>query len=415
MKTLIKILFFLIVLPFFVLSQNKDQLKQQKKAIEKEISYTTSLLNKTKENKETSLQYIGYLNKKIGSQERLIQISNIELNLLKKQIRKLENKIKNAEYETIQKEKEIELLKSEYGKMLYSLQKKKNDRNNLMFIMSSETFNQAYKRVLYLREYTRLRKAQMNQIKKNQDSLIVSAQRLTVQKDQIIEKKNENLILINNKKQNLDKIKLSKKEKNDVVSKLKKSEKIFIKKIKEQQQQARKIEEKIKKIIEEEIRLAREKLKDKNSTIALTPEAKLISDQFSANQGNMPWPLEEGLIVSSFGKNKHHIFGNVETFNNGINIATSENAIIRSIFKGKISRIFFIKGNGKAVLINHGEFFTVYSGLKTVDVKLGDEVLAKEKIGTVLTDKSENKTELHFEIWKGYDKLNPSLWLFEAN
>ena len=125
MKTLIKILFFLIVLPFFVLSQNKDQLKQQKKAIEKEISYTTSLLNKTKENKETSLQYIGYLNKKIGSQERLIQISNIELNLLKKQIRKLENKIKNAEYETIQKEKEIELLKSEYGKMLYSLQKKK--------------------------------------------------------------------------------------------------------------------------------------------------------------------------------------------------------------------------------------------------------------------------------------------------
>ena len=415
MKTLIKILFFLIAFPFFVLSQNKDQLKQQKKAIEKEISYTTSLLNKTKENKETSLQYIGYLNKKIGSQERLIQISNIELNLLKKQIRKLENKIKNAEYETIQKEKEIELLKSEYGKMLYSLQKKKNDRNNLMFIMSSETFNQAYKRVLYLREYTRLRKAQMNQIKKNQDSLIVSAQRLTAQKDQIIEKKNENLILINAKKQNLDKIKLSKKEKNDVVSKLKKSEKIFIKKIKEQQQLARTIEEKIKKIIEEEIRLAREKLKDKNSTIALTPEAKLISDQFSANQGNMPWPLEEGLIVSSFGKNKHHIFGNVETFNNGINIATSENAIIRSIFKGKISRIFFIKGNGKAVLINHGEFFTVYSGLKTVDVKLGDEVLAKEKIGTVLTDKSENKTELHFEIWKGYDKLNPSLWLFEAN
>ena len=155
MKSSNKILFLLIFFPFFVLSQNKDQLKQQKKAIEKEISYTTSLLNKTKENKETSLQYIGYLNKKIGSQERLIQISNIELNLLKKQIRKLENKIKNAEYETIQKEKEIELLKSEYGKMLYSLQKKKNDRNNLMFIMSSETFNQAYKRVLYLREYTR--------------------------------------------------------------------------------------------------------------------------------------------------------------------------------------------------------------------------------------------------------------------
>ena len=106
---------------------------------------------------------------------------------------------------------------------------------------------------------------------------------------------------------------------------------------------------------------------------------------------------------------------NVETFNNGINIATNENAVIRSVFKGKVSRIFFIKGEGKAVLINHGEYFTVYSGLKAVNVKLGDNVLTKEQIGTVLTDNTDNKTELHFEIWQGYEKLNPSLWLFEAN
>ena len=157
------------------------------------------------------------------------------------------------------------------------------------------------------------------------------------------------------------------------------------------------------------------KLKDENSAISLTPEAKLLSDQFSSNIGNMPWPLEEGLIVSYFGKQKHPVFGNVETFNNGINIATSENTIIRSVFKGKVSRIFFIKGEGKAVLINHGEYFTVYSGLKEVTVKLGDEVLTKEKIGTVLTDSGEGKTELHFEIWQGYEKLDPSLWLFKAN
>ena len=175
------------------------------------------------------------------------------------------------------------------------------------------------------------------------------------------------------------------------------------------------IEEKIKQIIEEEIKAARAKIKDKNSSISLTPEAKLLSDEFSANRGNMPWPLEQGLIVTYFGKQKHHVFGNVETFNNGINIATDEGAIIRSVFKGKVSRIFFIKGEGKAVLINHGNFFTVYSGLKTVSVKLGDEVLTKEKIGTILTDSNEGKTELHFEIWQGYEKLDPSLWLYEAN
>ena len=407
--------FCVLIFPIVVFCQNKEELKNQKKAIEKEISYTSSLLKKTKENKKTSLQYISYLNKKIGSQERLIQISNIELSLIKKQINKLENEILFTEQQIDKKEKEIIALKKEYGKMLYSLQKNKNDRNSLMFIMSSETFNQAYKRVLYLREYTRMRKAQTLQIIKSQDSLSANSERLLFQIDQINKKKTESINLISNKKENLNKILEDKKEKNTTVAKLKKSEKIFLKKIKEQQKQSRILEEKIKRIIEEEIRLARERLKNEDNTISLTPEAKRLSDQFSANKGNMPWPLEQGLIVRYFGKQKHHVFGNVETFNNGINIATNENAIIRAVFNGKVSRIFFIKGEGKAVLINHGEYFTVYSGLKTVSVKLGDEVLTKEKIGTVLTDNSDNKTELHFEIWQGYDKLNPSLWLYEAN
>ena len=410
-----KIFIVIIIVPIFCFSQNKDQLKKQKKAIENEISYTTSLLEKTKENKQASLQYISYLNKKISSQERLIQISNIELSLIKKQINKLENQILFTEQQIDKKSKEILALKNEYGKMLYSLQKNKNDRNSLMFIMSSETFNQAYKRVLYLREYSRMRKAQTLQIIKSQDSLSASSERLILQKQLISEKKTESIDLISNKRNNLNKILESKQEKDSKVAKLQKSEKIFLRKIKDQQKQARLIEEKIKRIIEEEIRLAREKLKTENNSISLTPEAQLLSDQFSANKGNMPWPLEQGLIVSYFGKQKHHVFGNVETFNNGINIATNENAIIRSVFNGKVSRIFFIKGEGKAVLINHGEYFTVYSGLKTVSVKLGDEVLTKEQIGTVLTDNSEKKTELHFEIWQGYNKLNPSLWLYEAN
>ena len=415
MRRSIRVFLIVVVIPLFCFSQNKDQLKEQKKALEKEISYTSTLLNKTKENKKESMRYINYLDKKISSQERLIQISNIELNLIKKQILKLESKIESTEKQIDKKGKEIIALKKEYGKMLYSLQKNKNDRNNLMFIMSSQTFNQAYKRVLYLREYSRLRKSQLVQIQKSQDSLSVKSERLLKQRNLITKKKDESLVLISNKKQNLDKILESKNEKNKVVANLQKSENIFLKKIKEQQKQSRLIEEQIKRIIEEEIKAARAKLKEKNSTMSLTPEARLLSDEFSANRGNMPWPLEQGLIVADFGKQKHHVFGNVETFNNGINIATSEDAIIRSVFKGKVSRIFFIKGEGKAVLINHGEYFTVYSGLKTVTVKLGDEVLTKEKIGTVLTDNGEGKTELHFEIWQGYEKLDPSLWLYEAN
>ena len=253
--------FCILIFPLFLFCQNKEELKNKKKAIEKEISYTSSLLKKTKDNKKASLQYISYLNKKINSQERLIQISNIELNLIRKQINKLENKIVFTEQQIDKKGKEIVALKKEYGKMLYSLQKNKNDRNSLMFIMSSETFNQAYKRVLYLREYTRMRKAQTLQIIKSQDSLSASSERLLFQINQINKKKIESINLITNKQENLNKILDDKEEKNTTVAKLKKSEKVFLKKIKEQQKQSMILEQKIKRIIEAEIRLARERLK----------------------------------------------------------------------------------------------------------------------------------------------------------
>ena len=408
-------LFILLLITYLSFGQNKDILKQQQIALEKEINYTTSLLNKTKENKKSSLVYIDYLDKKISSQERLLQLLNIEQNLLKKQIFKLENKILENEKSINDAEKEIIELKKEYAEIIYSLQKNKNERNDLMFIISSETFNQAYKRILFLREYSRARKTQALQITKNQDSLAINKQRLFSQKELIKSKKEQNLKLISNKKKSLNKVLISKDEKKTAVSKLQKSEQIFLKKIKDQQKKSRQLEQKIKKIIEEEIRLAREKIKrDKDNKISLTPEAQLLSDKFSANKGKLPWPLEQGLIIQKFGKQKHKVFGNIETFNNGINIATNKNAIIRSVFDGKISRIFFIKGEGKAVLINHGEFFTVYSGLEEVKVKLGDNILAKEEIGKVLTRENDDRTELHFEIWQGYDKQDPSAWLFEA-
>ena len=408
-------LFILLLITYLSFGQNKDILKQQQIALEKEINYTTSLLNKTKENKKSSLVYIDYLDKKISSQERLLQLLNIEQNLLKKQIFKLENKILENEKSINDAEKEIIELKKEYAEIIYSLQKNKNERNDLMFIISSETFNQAYKRILFLREYSRARKTQALQITKNQDSLAINKQRLFSQKELIKSKKEQNLKLISNKKKSLNKVLISKDEKKTAVSKLQKSEQIFLKKIKDQQKKSRQLEQKIKKIIEEEIRLAREKIKrDKDNKLSLTPEAQLLSDKFSANKGKLPWPLEQGLIIQKFGKQKHKVFGNIETFNNGINIATNKNAIIRSVFDGKISRIFFIKGEGKAVLINHGEFFTVYSGLEEVKVKLGDNILAKEEIGKVLTRENDDRTELHFEIWQGYDKQDPFVWLFEA-
>ena len=232
-------LFILLLITYLSFGQNKDILKQQQIALEKEINYTTSLLNKTKENKKSSLVYIDYLDKKISSQERLLQLLNIEQNLLKKQIFKLENKILENEKSINDAEKEIIELKKEYGEIIYSLQKNKNERNDLMFIISSETFNQAYKRILFLREYSRARKTQALQITKNQDSLAINKQRLFSQKELIKSKKEQNLKLISNKKKSLNKVLISKDEKKTAVSKLQKSEQIFLKKIKDQQKKSR--------------------------------------------------------------------------------------------------------------------------------------------------------------------------------
>ena len=182
----------------------------------------------------------------------------------------------------------------------------------------------------------------------------------------------------------------------------------------EKKVKAKQLENQIRKIIEEEIKKERILAEKRNKDVSLTPEAIALSKEFNNNKGKLPWPLSKGIIVQKYGKQKHPIFKGVETFNNGVDILTDKNAAVRTVFDGTVSRIFFIKGQGKAILINHGEYFSVYSGLKSVSVKAGDKLLAKENIGTVLTREIDNKTELHFEIWKGYDKNDPSKWLFKA-
>ena len=412
------ILFFLINLfVFTAYSQDKKQLKTEKEAIEKEISFTVELLEKTKENKRNSLQYLKVLDSKINNEDKILQIMSIEVNLLKKQIIRTKEKIKFSQNKILRFKNEIEKLKSEYAAMLYSLQKNKANKNSLVFIVSSSTFNQAFKRIIYLKQYSSARRVQVSKINNNQDSLRVLNLKMQSQVESLNINKEKSLALISSKKTKIKIFTQSKNEKNNLIKNLSKSEKLFLSKIKKQEKKAKLLDDKIKEIIKEEIRLAREAAKKINgeSEFSLTPEARILSSEFNANKGNLPWPLDQGVIVTRYGKQMHQVFKGVETFNNGINIATNLGSIVRSVFKGVISRIFFIKGEGKAILINHGEYFSVYSGLKEVTVKLGDKVFSKESIGVMTNDKIINEIELHFEIWKGYDKQDPSLWLFKAD
>jgi len=396
--------------------QTKEDLKKQKSELEKEINYTTELLNKTKSNKNKSLDYLKVLESQIKSKEQLLITLNIEISLLSKQIKKTERLILKNKESIVNKEKSLENLKDEYAKMIYAAYKQKGSRNNLIFIISSSDFNQAYKRVIYLKQYSAFRKNQALKITESQLKLIKNKEKLAQQKDMLIEESATKKLLISNKKNELESVNSKKNEKQKLVNKLSKSEKLFKKQLQDKQKKAKELDDKLRKIIEEEIRKAREEAKKRNGNdnFSLTPEALALSSEFASNKGKLPWPLEKGVIISKYGKQKHAVFSGVETFNNGIDIATDKNTFVRVIFDGTVSRIFFIKGEGKAVLINHGEYFSVYSGLKEVSVKTGDKLLSKEKIGVVTTNEQENKTELHFEIWKGYDKHDPSNWLYKA-
>ena len=391
-------------------AQTKGELKKQKLKLEKEIIYTRQLLSKTKSNKTKSLNYLKTLGAQIINKKQLLQTLNIEISLLNKKAKKTEIYISEVESSIINDSIQIRKLKKEYAKMIYAANKKKGDKNNMIFIVSSSDFNQAYKRILYLKQYSQHRKNQAKKIQESQSQLITKKEELAhqkeklnqevVKKEQLLASKNEEFISLNN----------IKKEKQELLKKLSKSERYFKTEIQKKQTKSKEVDEKIRRIIEEEILKSRKI----NNNEELTPEGLALSSEFSRNKGRLPWPLEKGVIIGRYGKQKHVVFGDVETFNNGIDIATDKNAEARTVFDGTVSRIFFIKGEGKAVLINHGEYFSVYSGLKEVIVKTGEKLLAKEKIGVVLTHEEEDKTELHFEIWKGYNKQDPSKWIYKA-
>ncbi len=412
MRKLIKV--FLIILSCFCTKsfygQTKEELKNQKLEIEKEIKFTKELLDKTSLDKKKSINYLKVVEAQFNNQKHLLITFNIEIQLLQKQIVKTKQTIKKNE-ELIKNEKQkLKSLKEEYAKQVYYSFKHKGKQNYIIYILSSENFNQLYKRILYLKQYRDFRRKQAEKIYESQKELLKKKENLAEQKKQITEEKLSKQVLLKRQEQEIEQITKRQKEKSELIQALIKSERSLKKQIQVKKKKTVELENKIRKIIEEEIR----KERAKNNVSGLTPETSSLSKNFAKNKGKLPWPLLKGIIISKYGKQKHPVFPEVEVFNNGIDIATEKDSEVRAVFDGVVSRIFFIKGSGKAVLISHGEYYSVYSGLKEVFVKTGDKILAKEKIGKVLTKEDQNITELHFEIWMGYEKNNPSDWLFQA-
>jgi septal ring factor EnvC (AmiA/AmiB activator) len=398
--------------------KSKKQLQSEITSLQQEISTANQLLKKTKKDREMTLNEVSILDSKIKQRESLIKAYNEQIAVLDEEIHKGQRDIRNLN-------SDLGKLQKEYAKMIVFANKNRNHYDRLGFIFASKDFNQAFSRLRYIRQFNDARKTKMEQIASTE-------RRISDEVEASQQAREEQAALLKDEKIQQETLKKEKKELNGQVAKLKKKEGSLQQDIKNKQQQAKKLQKAIDDIIAEEIRKAnaeaerkRKEEAKKNASkgktttpapkkekgMALTPAEQTLSSNFVGNKGKLPWPVERGVISSSYGKHASVVSDKVTVTNNGIDIATTENSQARAVFEGEVASVTKLTGANTVVILRHGEYFTVYSNLENVTVKRGDKVKTKQNIGTVHTNKTEGKTELHFELLKEQNRQNPANWL----
>ena len=398
----------------FSQSADKEALQDKKAKIQKEIKLTNTLLQKAKKEKNQSVTTLNTLNKQIQSRQEIIQTLDLEVKMASVQIGNLKQQIQETQQSIVTQQELLDTLKSEYALMIRHAYFNRNAYDRLAFVFSSQSYNQAFKRLRYLQEYSQFRQKQVEEIKLAEQKLSDELLALKRQKVLLTVAKNEKIQSLESSQIEVGILDSEQSSQKTLLSKLRQKEKQLKKELQSKQRLAKELDKQIRKIIEEEIRLAKAKASKESDVLALTPEEQELADNFTSNKGKLPWPVERGVIIERFGVQAHPVLRGIETFNNGVKITTEEGAIIRAVFEGNVSRIIDIPGAGKAVILSHGDYFSVYSNLLEVFVKRGQSVLLKEKIGTVLTKTNTNESITELQIWKGSEKMDPSSWLFQA-
>jgi septal ring factor EnvC (AmiA/AmiB activator) len=374
-------------------AQSKEELEKRKGKTQEEINYTNRLLEETKQKKQISLNRVRILNRRIQLRNQLLKSINQEISLYNEDI---ENKRKLIG----ELEDDVDVVKKQYEMLVKFAFWNKNKYNRLMFILSADNFNTAYKRMKYIQQYTRHRKEQALLIMSMQRGLnieIEEMEKIVLQKEALARQKT-------GENRNLER---EKRQKDQMVVELSGQEKELKDKIAENKKIAKRLEREIASIIAEEA----SKGGSRNMYDQLTPEEKLISDNFQGNKGKLPWPTERGVLTNRFRRHQHAVLKQVTVQNDGIDISTVQGAEARALFDGAVSKVVAILGANYTVILRHGNFLTVYQNLVNVRVKPGDMVTVKQVLGTVFTEEETNSTLLHIEIWKELNKQNPEDWL----
>ena len=397
MRFILTILFLFSLLGDGILfAQSKEDLERKRKEITSDIKQIEKLIDNSFNKKRALLTNLENLKFKIDLQKKLIMNINNQLNIIIDEIER--NSIELNKLLTKQ-----EKVKEDYASMVLKSYKHKSKLNRIIFVFSANNFTQAYKRLQYYKQYVKYKDKQIKQIKLTTTLVDNVIEELDEQKNQ-----KKSLILANEKiKINLNKENLTQK---NMIVEIRSDEKRFANQIRIKQKQAQDIDKQIEMIIAE----ATAKVKNKGlPEFNLTAEAKLISKKFNENKGKLPWPVEKGIVILKYGKQPHPIVRTTTIQSNGVRILTSQNQEVRAIFDGKVYSIIISKNGSHAILVQHGNFFSVYKNLSEIYVKKGETIETKQVIGKLITNKSSGQTILNFSIFKDGVTQNPSAWIYK--
>ena len=375
----------LIALPLS--AESVKELQRRQRELQQQLEQTSKMLSQTKKNEKVTVNKLNLLNNDIRTRKKLISTINAEIRALDKDMSSL-----RAQRQSLQEE--LEACKQDYARLVRETHYADMQQTPLLFLLSAENFQQMLRRVQYLRQFSTYRKEQVRKIENLQTEI-------DIQNNLLSQRRDDRAAALKAQQRERDKLAKDERTHRSMLQNLRKQEKNLLAKQKKQQKQVDALNKKIEEMISKQVR----------TTTTLTKEQKLIAGGFEANQGRLPWPVEKGYISGYFGKHQHPVHEHVTVDNKGIYLQTVQGANARAIYDGEVTWCAQMNGN-YAVIIQHGNYRTVYSPLKTIFVKQGDKVKGKQAIGSIYTDTNDdNKTELYFQIYKDRSILNPSLWL----
>jgi murein hydrolase activator len=435
LRTAVVCAFLMLILApaIHILAQNKKDLQKQRDDINDKIELTKKLIKESEKQQKSTTAQLQMLSEQIAYREEL-------LNSIEGDIKNIDGEIGTKEQDVQSLTNQLMDMKKEYGKMIYNGYRNRSSYSRMMYLFASDDFNQAYKRFKMIQRYAMVRKKQADQITSTQIEIKNNIERLEGDRRQKEE-------LANKKVKEKDQIAENKTEQQKKLTSLKGEEQKLRDQQKKQKADRDKLTAKIQEAIAQELEAERKKAEEARKKAAaaanatagtstgttaktggsaakpvpaaapkaleLAPEVKLANTNFESNKGDLPWPVSAGLITSRFGRQPHPSLSGIEVNNNGIDFTTEKDASVLAIYAGTVTSVFNIPGAGQNIIVTHGTYKTVYSGLASVSVKVGDKVSLKQKLGSVLYDGEEYT--LHFEIWKVNSEAgtaqNPEGWI----